>query len=470
MGDGISRAVTTTRVITYTYDPLNRLVGAEYSTGEQFEYTYNAVGNRTAMTSTTPLSGTLVTTYTFDAANRLTDRAVSDGRSYTYDWSARGQMLAEYTQGYPVRTFTYDGAGRMIEATVFTLTTRFTYNGLGDRVSVEVVGQGVTTYTLDLAAGGRILAEETDAGSTLYLHGRDCLGQFEDAEWLYYLNDVEGVVRQGADEQGEVVSGWLFDPDGTVLEGPEGPVSHLVCGGVYDWSTGLIYEDGRYFDPMLGIWLALAPLVVVQWWRGRKRKRRGFPWYVVVLLGVCVGGLLTACENGTPTPEDLEKICVEVPKNPLVGVRINRSPEVGYGVLSQENPDENVYRLMLGSFEGGIENRGAQFQGEADIAAGVEGSLELVQNIKSSNVYIFADYSQQIFSGDWGLDERDPCESESCTPGTRCLVGATDNPANDLSQFVDEQGKPVLTEEGEPVLKYLTTECVKYCETTVNRI
>jgi hypothetical protein len=29
-----------------------------------------------------------------------------------------------------------------------------------------------------------------------------------------------------------VVSGWLFDPDGMVLEGPEGPVSHLV----YGWS------------------------------------------------------------------------------------------------------------------------------------------------------------------------------------------------------------------------------------------
>ena len=72
-------------------------------------YEYDVVGNRTVMTATTPLSGTVVTTYTYDAANRLTARAVSDGRTYTYDWSARGQMLVEWTQGYPVRTFTYDG-------------------------------------------------------------------------------------------------------------------------------------------------------------------------------------------------------------------------------------------------------------------------------------------------------------------------------------------------------------------------
>jgi hypothetical protein len=148
---------------------------------------------------------------------------VSDGRVYSYTWSARGQMLAEWTQGYPVRTFTYDGAGQLVEATVFTLTTRFRYNGLGARVAVEVVGQGATTYTLDYAAGNvqkpgrllpsrnasgisaRILAETTDADSTLYLYGRDCLGERRDGEpglsgvegWLYYLNDAEGLVRQG---------------------------------------------------------------------------------------------------------------------------------------------------------------------------------------------------------------------------------------------------------------------------------
>ena len=77
------------------------------------------------------------------------------------------------------------------------------------------------------------------------------------------------------DITGDVVSAWLFDPDGTVLEGPNGPVSHLICGGVYDWSTGLIYRGGRYFDPnsgiasMPGIWLALMPLMVVQGWRKR---------------------------------------------------------------------------------------------------------------------------------------------------------------------------------------------------------
>ncbi len=51
-------------------------------------------------------------------------------------------------------------------------------------------------------------------------------------------------------------------------------VSHLICGGVYDQSTGLIYKGGRYFDPHLGLWLALTPLMVVGTWRGPCRGQR----------------------------------------------------------------------------------------------------------------------------------------------------------------------------------------------------
>jgi YD repeat-containing protein len=47
------------RVITYTYDHLYRLTGADYSTGETFAYAYDAVGNRTVHTRT--ITSTTVT-------------------------------------------------------------------------------------------------------------------------------------------------------------------------------------------------------------------------------------------------------------------------------------------------------------------------------------------------------------------------------------------------------------------------
>ena len=340
------------RTIEYQYDGLHRLTRASYSTEESFEYDYDAVGNRTLMTSTTPLSGTVVTGYTYDAAGRLTGREVSDGRSYTYTWSARNELLAEHTQGYPVRTFTWDAAGRMVEATVFTQTTRFTYNGDGNRLAVEVVGQETITYSLDYAAGGRILAEETITGTTLYLYpsassgpgGRECLGEYRDSEWLYYLSDAGGYVRQGADEQGEVVSAWLFDPDGTLLEGPDGLVSHLVCGGVYDASTGLIYKNGNYFDPTLGIWLMLAPLVVVYSWRGR--RKRGFSiWRCLMLLIIGVGGILTACKPAPDWETVEEDLCITRPVPP--GVKPPSAPGArnSYPVIIESYEEPKVHTV-----------------------------------------------------------------------------------------------------------------------------
>jgi len=168
-------------------------------------------------------------------------------------------------------------------------------------VALSVSGETLR-FVLDYAgAGGRatILAETTPTSRTLYIYGRQCLGEVRDGTPLYYLNDTAGHVRQGADASGAIVSTWLFDPDGTVLEGPDGPVSHLVCGGVYDGSTGLIYRDGHYFDPNLGIWLALMPLLVVQGWRKRKERRQ---WVLLLCVGLFAVGSMAGC-GSTSTPD-----------------------------------------------------------------------------------------------------------------------------------------------------------------------
>ncbi len=394
------------RTITYTYDSLYRLTQADYSTGEAFAYAYDAVGNRKAMTTTTSLSGTLVTTYTYDIANRLTDREVSDSRAYTYTWSNRGQLLAEYTLGYPVRTFAYDAAGQMITATVFTLTTHFTYNGDGARVAVSVEGHGATTYTLDYAAGYRILAESTGVTTTLYLYGHECLGELRDDEWLYYLTDGTGYVRQGVNAQGQVVSAWLFDPDGTVLVGPEGPVSHLVCGGVYDWSTGLIYKNGRYFDPMLGLWLALAPLAVLQLWQRRKRKGHGGPWdaLLVATLVAGVGVTVTACGGGpgaTITREAAKSVCFEVPDLTSLTVEFT-----GVDVF----PGENGEILSLGMEHSQV--HGAKFTAEIDVSERVEipGEFQWVQLINEHRTRVHQNNAveQRSTGGAYWLDNSDP--------------------------------------------------------------
>jgi YD repeat-containing protein len=97
-----------TTTYTYTYDPLYRLAGATYSSGEFFEYTYDAVGNR--LSETTHLG---TATYTYDNANRLAD---VNGVAYT--WDDNGNLLSD-----GVNTYTYDDANRLTSVVGPTLSS-----------------------------------------------------------------------------------------------------------------------------------------------------------------------------------------------------------------------------------------------------------------------------------------------------------------------------------------------------------
>jgi hypothetical protein len=64
-------------------------------------------------------------------------------------------------------------------------TTRFEYNGDGDRLSKAVNGT-LTTYTLDVAAGlPQVLVEHSGANGTRYLYGLDLVGE-QGTAWAYH--------------------------------------------------------------------------------------------------------------------------------------------------------------------------------------------------------------------------------------------------------------------------------------------
>jgi len=219
---------TTTRAITYTYDSLNRLTGADYSAGESFEYQYDAVGNRTAYTAT--IESTTVTTYTYDAANRLTK--VGD---VTYTWDDRGNLTND-----GVFTYTYNSAGRLARAQSVTVTLVYTYNVQGLRVAQSVDGD-VTTFAWDWASG---IPEMLSEGSNLYLVGYDTLGQWDGSEWTYYLSDALGSVRQVADGAGSVLDSREWTPYGVELGSTQAGLG--FTGEYWDADVGLQYLRARW--------------------------------------------------------------------------------------------------------------------------------------------------------------------------------------------------------------------------------
>ena len=252
---------TTQRVITYTYpstspldsardeirtgDSLYRLTGAEYSTGEYYQYAYDPVGNRLSLTTS---NGS--TSYEYDAANRLTSV-----NGVVYTWDNNGNLLSD-----GLRSYAYDHANRLVQVVSGTLTTQFMYNGAGDRVAKTV--DGVTTdYVLDPAAGlTQVLVESTGGQQTAYLYGMDLLAQYDSGMWAYHVNDGLGSVRGLANPAGEVVASETYDPFGNVIatSGEVGS-NYGYTGEQEDVSTGLVYLRARYYQPATGRFLSKDP-------------------------------------------------------------------------------------------------------------------------------------------------------------------------------------------------------------------
>jgi GH24 family phage-related lysozyme (muramidase) len=199
-------------------------------------------------------------------------------------------------------------------ALVDGLLTTFVYDGDGRRLQMSIAGE-VVTYTLDYAGGGRVLLEEGGAFSDTkhYLYGLECIAELVDAdepesEWRYYHQDGNHLVRQTTNMAAAVTLAWTYSPEGAILLGEEGPVTHLGCDGntTYDFSTGLIFKNGRYFDPNTGIWITLSGMVVWNEWQtrptNRYQRKRSRNWLLLLLLFLVVLALAGCTTTPSPTP------------------------------------------------------------------------------------------------------------------------------------------------------------------------
>jgi YD repeat-containing protein len=203
-----------THQIEYRYDGLQRLTAAEYAGGPSFAYAYDANGNRT---SETIAGGTVGSDY--DAANRL--ERVSEA---AYTWDANGNLLSD-----GARVYGYDAANRLTSVTDGTSTTRYAYNGLGDRL-VENERQ----FVLDLNAG---LTQVLQEGTNTYLYGIGRIGQTAGADTLYFLGDALGSARQMVDGSGAVVLTRGYQPYGVEMHRVGSAVTGYGFTG--EWQSSL---------------------------------------------------------------------------------------------------------------------------------------------------------------------------------------------------------------------------------------
>ncbi len=286
---------------TYSYDAAGQLTSLvnhapDGTIQSRFDYTYDANGNRTSMTT---LQGS--TTYGYDAANQLTSVAYPDGRRATYAYDAAGNRqwvtengaieryttnpLNQYTQAGNA-TFGYDLNGNLISRTDASGTTtyqydyenrlvrvnapggetwEYSYNALGQRTAVRHNGI-VTEYLYDPIGWEEVAAEYGADGAlqARYVQGLGLVARLDPAGTAaYYAFDATGNTRQLTGPSGSVVNRYDYDPFGLPLQVSESvpnPFKYVGQLGILDDGHRLLFMRNRYYSPELGRFISPDPI------------------------------------------------------------------------------------------------------------------------------------------------------------------------------------------------------------------
>lgn len=219
--------------------------------------------------------------------------------------------------------YAYDAANRLTSVELYTgggytLLSEADYNGDGERVSLTTYALGTPQMVSYVVSKVGLLVANDGSQETLYLYGQSLMAEYS-SSWNYPLRDSSSGVRQTVDENGIVTSAQTYKPFGGVLQ-ESGPYESAFgfLEAQLDRVSGLLYANGRYYDPVTGryltpnhdlsnpytplqrpdFWLLLPLIGIVVAWRGR----RGSAWRMLVLVCVICFGLASTSCNGTPRP------------------------------------------------------------------------------------------------------------------------------------------------------------------------
>ena len=226
---------------SYTYDALGRLTQVSYPGGPTVSYTYDAAGNRKTETR-----GGSTTNYAYDAAGQL---VTVGNKTYTYD--ANGNLTQAGTD-----SFSWDYDNRLRQATVGTHTASYTYDGAGDRVAATVDGSA-KSYLVDTENG---LPTLVDDGSKAYLHADGVLNEVGATGATQLLGDALGTVRGLADKNGTLVGSRSYEAFGAP-RAVSGASSNFGFTGEPTDATGLVYLRARSLDPATGRFLSADSMI-----------------------------------------------------------------------------------------------------------------------------------------------------------------------------------------------------------------
>ncbi|MFI0734353.1 putative T7SS-secreted protein [Streptomyces sp. NPDC021225] len=204
----------------FTYDTRLRLTEVTNAQGQTWTYTYDPVGRLLAETDFDSRS----LTYAYNATGQLVSRTNPLGQTTSLERDECGRIVSKNADGR-VTTFTYDPAGRLVEAVGPEVALTYRRDRMG-RITSEIVGDRVLTRAYD--ALGRTVRRTTPSGAKSRFT-YDAAGRRTTLTTCGHTLDFtyDAVGRETARQLGPTANlAQIWDPAGRLSEqtltGPEG--------------------------------------------------------------------------------------------------------------------------------------------------------------------------------------------------------------------------------------------------------
>ncbi len=246
--------------------------------------TYDAVGNRTALTANIPAAPALAgaTSYSYDTRNELLNETSARNGGYVNNFGYDGAENPTTFKGAP-NTFNADNQN-----------AAYAFDGNGNPSTYKGVALSfdpenrLTSYGMVLTAGydgdGLRAWKNTAAGKTYFVYDGDApvleldesgnvtafnvwganglLSRRTGTTSVYYTFDPQGSVVQRLDANQNILSTSAYDAWGNPLvPNPNDPFGYEAQWGYYtDNETGLLILTHRYYDPTQGRFVTRDPI------------------------------------------------------------------------------------------------------------------------------------------------------------------------------------------------------------------
>jgi RHS repeat-associated protein len=226
----------------FKYDGMNRLTSATGGWGTT-TYAYDGAGDMLASTSggvttgyvgcgfySNNLPANALITCATDKDGNIVSKASGGGR-WTYSYDVESEMTAASFNGVVRQTNVYDGLGNRVETTGASSTV-FAYQGVN-----LLYERNLTSGTrVDHVYGDGMQLAKVVAGSTVYYYHQDLLGSTRSTTYV----PNKAAVSFSSD----------YQPYGQSY-GASGSEPFQFTDRMHDASTGLYYDNARFYDPTI---------------------------------------------------------------------------------------------------------------------------------------------------------------------------------------------------------------------------